>query len=73
VSAREALGGANKWQKSGWINPYSSPKYQFTTTRWPANGLPTSWAGAVKSGSANGMTNARAASDNITNHDLVTK
>jgi hypothetical protein len=30
-------------------------------------------AGSTKPGSANGMTNVRAASDNITNHDLVTK
>ena len=31
---REALGGG-VWQKSGWINPYSSAQYDFTTTRWP--------------------------------------
>ena len=62
TTAREALGGG-LWQRSGWINPNSSGKYDFTTTRWPVTG--GNWAGWKK--------NAREASDNITNHDLVTK
>ena len=62
VSSREALGGG-AWQKSGWINPASSAAYDFTTTRWPVSGgFCPGW-----------RKNAREASDNITNHDLVTK
>jgi prepilin-type N-terminal cleavage/methylation domain-containing protein len=78
VSTREALIGG--WQESGWVNrdyintsAYQSPatpNSHFTTTRWPPTGP---WAGMIKSGSSNGITNARAAADNITNHDLVTK
>ena len=80
VSSREALGGG--WQESGWVNrgyintsayedwPRVTPNSHFTTTRWPPAGP---WAGMIKSGSSNGITNARAAADNITNHDLVTK
>ena len=63
----------SSWQKSGWINTNSnaSPRPDLLTTSWPkgANAL----AGSIKLGSSNGVTNARAASDNITNHDLVTK
>jgi prepilin-type N-terminal cleavage/methylation domain-containing protein len=61
------------WQKSGWINTNSnaSPPPDLLTTAWPKGG--TVLAGARKSGSSNGMANDRAASDNITNHDLVTK
>ena len=69
VSSREALGGAT-WQKSGWINVNASTRPNLLTTALPTSGP---WAGSVKPGSYNGMTNARAASDNITNHDLVTK
>lgn len=65
VSSREALGG--DWQKSGWINDKSVSKPTLLTTAWPLGSGP--WAGAGKTGSAN----VRAASDNITNHDLVTK
>ncbi len=59
------------WQKSGWINPNSTNRPDLLTTAWPKGA--TSLAGSTKPGSANGMTNVRAASDNITNHDLVTK
>jgi prepilin-type N-terminal cleavage/methylation domain-containing protein len=59
------------WQKSGWINTNSTNRPDLLTTAWPKGA--TNLAGSVKPGSANGMTNARAASDNITNHDLVTK
>ena len=69
VSSREALGGA-VWQKSGWINTDASTRPNLLTTALPTSGP---WAGSKQSGSSNGMTNARAASDNITNHDLVTK
>jgi prepilin-type N-terminal cleavage/methylation domain-containing protein len=69
VTSRDALGGG--WQKSGWINTNASTRPDLLTTAWPKGG--TSLAGSTKPGSANGMTNARAASDNITNHDLVTK
>jgi|APCry1669189241_1035207.scaffolds.fasta_scaffold34929_1 prepilin-type N-terminal cleavage/methylation domain-containing protein len=69
VTSRDALGGG--WQKSGWINTNASTRPDLLTTAWPKGG--TSLAGSTKLGSANGMTNARAASDNITNHDLVTK
>ena len=62
VTAREALGGGS-WQKSGWINPSSAAQYDFTTIRWPVSGgFCPGW-----------KKNAREASDNITNHDLVTK
>ena len=68
VTSREALGGG--WQNSGWINPASSAKYDFTTTRWPptpegVSSGPVIWAGWKKDRSQ--------AADNITNHDLVTK
>ncbi|MEN9667052.1 MAG: hypothetical protein RLZZ326_3415 [Planctomycetota bacterium] len=69
VTSRDALGG--DWQKSGWINTNAAIRPDLLTTAWPKNA--TNWAASVKPGSANGMTNARAASDNITNHDLVTK
>jgi prepilin-type N-terminal cleavage/methylation domain-containing protein len=69
VSSREALGGA-VWQKSGWINTNASTRPNLLNTALPTGGP---WAGSVQTGSANGMTNARAAADNITNHDLVTK
>jgi len=69
LSSREALKG--DWQKSGWINGQANYP-PLTTTRWPGTDS-SLWAGAVKPGSSNGMTNSRAASDNITNHDLVTK
>lgn len=61
------------WQKSGWINANSnaSPRPDLLTTAWPKGA--TVLAGSIKPGSSNGMTNVRAASDNITNHDLVTK
>jgi prepilin-type N-terminal cleavage/methylation domain-containing protein len=69
VTSRDALGGG--WQKSGWINTNASTRPDLLTTAWPKGA--TNLAGSVKPGSANGMTNVRAASDNITNHDLVTK
>jgi len=69
VTSRDALGGG--WQKSGWINTNASTRPDLLTTALPKGG--PNWAGSVKPGSSNGMTNARAASDNITNHDLVTK
>ena len=81
VSTREALSGAYgqsllaTWQQCGWLNA-ASPNglvnsatgngVGLTTTRWPAAGP---WAGAIK----NSPAAAREASDNITNHDLVTK
>ena len=68
VSSRMALGGI--WQKSGWINTKASSPTDLLTTAWPKNGP---WAGARGTGTSNGMTDDRAARDNITNHDLVTK
>jgi hypothetical protein len=68
VSSRMALGGI--WQKSGWINTKASTPTDLLTTAWPKNGP---WAGARGTGVSNGMTDDRAARDNITNHDLVTK
>ncbi len=69
VTSRDALGG--DWQKSGWINSNASTRPTLLTTAWPMGSGP--WAGSVKVGSANGMTNVRAASDNISNHDLTKK
>jgi prepilin-type N-terminal cleavage/methylation domain-containing protein len=56
------------WQKSGWINTNSNatPPPDLLTTAWPKGGP---WAGSVKQTPAD----RSAASDNITNHDLVTK
>ena len=65
ISTRQALTGA--FEKSGWLNPTSAGKpsgeNMFATTRRP-DSLPLR---------AGFKTDARAASDNITNHDLVTK
>jgi prepilin-type N-terminal cleavage/methylation domain-containing protein len=69
LSSRAALGGA-AWQKSGWINSNASSRPNLLNTALPVGGP---WAGSVAVGSSNGMTNARAAADNITNHDLITK
>jgi len=69
LTSRDALGGG--WQKSGWINTNASTRPTLLTTAWPMGSGP--WAGSVKVGSANGMTNVRAASDNISNHDLTKK
>lgn len=78
VSTREALSQAYgpallaTWQKCGWLNAASPNGLKnsisgsgagLTTTRWPGVDS-TRWAGAVKD---------KTASDNITNHDLVTK
>jgi len=62
------------WQVSGWINIRSpnspasagnaSNRNGLTTIRWPGD-VPGAWAGAEL--------DKQAASDNITNHDLVTK
>ena len=69
VTSRDALGGG--WQQSGWINTNASTRPDLLTTAWPKGG--TNWAGSVKPGSSNGMTNVRAAADNISNHDLTKK
>ena len=69
LTSRDALGGG--WQKSGWINTNASTRPTLLTTAWPMGSGP--WAGSVKVGSANGMTNVRAAADNISNHDLTKK
>jgi prepilin-type N-terminal cleavage/methylation domain-containing protein len=65
ISTRQALGGA--LGQSGWLNPSSAGKpsgeNMFATTRRPDN---LQMRAGFKS-------NARAAADNITNHDLVTK
>ena len=65
VTSREALGG--DWQKSGWINNNSASHPTLLTTAWPAGSGP--WAGSVKADAIS----RRAASDNITNHDLIKK
>jgi prepilin-type N-terminal cleavage/methylation domain-containing protein len=65
ISTRQALGGT--LGQSGWLNPSSAGKppgeNMFATTRRPDN---LQLRAGAKS-------DARAASDNITNHDLVTK
>ncbi len=65
ISTRQALGGG--LGQSGWLNPMSvgkpSGENMFATTRRPDN---IQMRAGFKS-------NARAAADNITNHDLVTK
>ncbi len=64
VSSRGALGG--DWQKSGWINIKNANRPPLlSTTAWPIGS--STWAGSVMAGKT------REASDNITNHDLVTK
>ena len=65
ISTRQALGGV--LQKSGWLSPTSTGKpsgeNMFATTRRPES---LQMRAGYKA-------DARAAADNITNHDLVTK